>query len=319
MKTMGALFVLAGFAVGSAQDAQTNDGAVETYGNFKMEWQTFVTEAPAVSFAPKGNQLWYATSAGVGVIDLETGKTQAHRKLGEISSSGVHSVCIDDDGKVWIGSNNGIAVHDGQKFTNYTTESGLPHIVVNVLVSTATSLWAGTEKGAAEYKGGKWTAYGIAEGLAGENVRDIVVDGSGTLWFGTDKGISAFDGVTWTTHDMNSGLSWNDTKALGYDPRKEMVWAAVGDADVNAYDGKEWRTFMTVQEGITSIMVDTQSRVWFGYPEGVFKYNGFEWVFDNQKIGFPATQVREMHRDEDGNLWFAMGTGVLKLKNPYPF
>lgn len=228
-------------------------------------------------------------------------------------------MCVDQNGKVWIGSSNGVAVHSGGVFTNYTTESGLPHIVVNVLVPTATSVWAGTENGAAEYKGGKWTAYGTAEGLAGEKVRDIVIDGSGTVWFGTDKGISEFDGTTWTTHDMNSGLSWNDTKALGYDPRKEMVWAAVGDADVNAYDGKEWRTFMTVQEGIASIMVDTQSRVWFGYPQGVLKYNGFEWVYDNKKIGFPATQVQEMYRDEAGNLWFAMGTGVLKLKNPYPF
>jgi ligand-binding sensor domain-containing protein len=118
---------------------------------------------------------------------------------------------------------------------------------------------------------------------------------------------------------MKNGMSWNDTKALAYDGRKNMIWAAVGDQDVNTFDGKAWNTYMNIQMGIKSIMVDTQSRVWFGYDQGLIKFNGEEWISDAKKHGIPAVMVTQMHRDGKGNLWFASQNGVVFLTNPYPY
>jgi ligand-binding sensor domain-containing protein len=76
---------------------------------------------------------------------------------------------------------------------------------------------------------------------------------------------------------------------------------------------------MQIQEGITCIMTDTQSRIWFGHAEGLFKYNGFEWVYDPKKVSVPATSVAAMYRDSKGDLWFGLDTGILHMTNPYPF
>jgi ligand-binding sensor domain-containing protein len=51
----------------------------------------------------------------------------------------------------------------------------------------------------------------------------------------------------------------------------------------------------------------------------LLKFNGEEWITDQKKIGVPAAQVFQMIRDNGGNLWFAMETGVVRLSNPYPF
>jgi ligand-binding sensor domain-containing protein len=76
---------------------------------------------------------------------------------------------------------------------------------------------------------------------------------------------------------------------------------------------------MEVAEGVIAIMADTQSRIWIATASGLMKFNGEEWISDPQKIGITAAQVAQMTRDEKGNLWFGMESGVLKLDNPYPY
>jgi ligand-binding sensor domain-containing protein len=150
-------------------------------------------------------------------------------------------------------------------------------------------------------------------------VRSIIEDINGTMWFATNKGIATFNGSTWNKYDSKSGLSYSDVHVLGYDERRDNVWAAVGPSDVNCFDGKEWKVFVAIQPGIDCIMGDSQSRIWFGSNKGVIKYNGFEWVLDPQQIGFPATQAQAMFKDAKGDLWFGLENSVLHMKNPYPY
>ncbi|MBD3241085.1 MAG: hypothetical protein GF331_10910, partial [Chitinivibrionales bacterium] len=139
------------------------------------------------------------------------------------------------------------------------------------------------------------------------------------LWIGTNFGISIYDKGSWSSQSMDDGMSWNDTKALGYDERKNRMWAAVGDEDVNCFDGKAWKVYMGVEQGISCLMVDTQSRLWLGTGAGLMKFNGEEWITDQKRLGIPARMVTQMKRDRQGNLWFASENGVVSLKNPYPF
>jgi ligand-binding sensor domain-containing protein len=170
----------------------------------------------------------------------------------------------------------------------------------------------------AVFQQGTFTKYTDKDGLCGNKVRCMAVDKQGTVWCGTDKGIGAFDGSSWKKYTMNDGMSWNDTKVIGCDWRNNTVWAAVGDKDMNSFDGKAWKTFMEIADGIRSIMIDTHSRVWVGAAAGLVKFNGDEWVTEQDKIGIPAKEVSQMMRDDQGNLWFAMEKGVMKVTNPYP-
>jgi ligand-binding sensor domain-containing protein len=299
--------------------AQVVDSSV--YGDNSIEWQTFVTDGPVTAFTVKGGTLWYATTGGAGTITMATNKKTVHQQFGDVPATGVTTMATDSSGGVWIGSTQGVAyAKSGGSFTTFTAESGLSDNAVNCIYPSGDgSVWVGTENGVSVYKNGSWSVYRESDGLAGNSVRAITRGKNRSVWLATNKGISHHANGGWTTHDMNSGLSWNDAKALGWDPRKEELWAAVGEKDVNQYDGKEWKVFMGIEQGITSIMVDTQSRVWFGAETGLFKYNGFEWVYDQAKLPFAAAYIGEMYRDGQGDLWYGLDTGVLHMSNPYPF
>ena len=36
------------------------------------------------------------------------------------------------------------------------------------------------------------------------------------------------------------------------------------------------------------------------------------------RLGIPAKQITQMYKDDGGNLWYGMETGVIRLENPYP-
>lgn len=291
------------------------------YGTNTMEWRSFVTDEPAVAFAENKGYVWYATGTGVGAYSMKDNTKNVITSLGGFSAEGVNDIAADERGGVWFGTQEGAAyTSDGKKFTTYTTENGLCDNTVNcILACRDQTVWIGTEKGVAAYRGGSWKTYTTADGLCGMKIRDIASEGGQTVWFATNNGIAVFKAGNWSKLDKAGGLSSNNVRAIAWDDRRNELWAAVGESDINNYDGKQWNVFMDVQPGINCIMADTQSRIWVGSATGIIKYNGFEWVYDPAKMPFACTQCNSMYRDEGGNLWFAIESGIMRLNNPYPY
>ena len=286
-----------------------------------MEWKVFSSNGPASHFAIQGGTLWVATEDNVRAVTMKRNTHKELSTLGTLSSAGVTAMLTDRQNNVWFGTQEGLAVLRGGKFTVFTEDNGLCNNAVNALLSTPDGkVWVGTQNGLGVFQSGKWTSYTKENGLRGNTVKALEEGPGGSVWIGTNFGISIYkrDG-SWSSQSMDNEMSWNDTKALAYDEYKKLMWAAVGEQDVNCFDGKAWKVYMGVRDGITCIMVDTQSRVWFGSSSGLMKYNGEEWITDQQQLAVPAKLVTQMLRDGQGNLWFASENGVVSLKNPYPF
>lgn len=286
------------------------------------EWRIFSAEGPSLAFAIQGDLLWIASDklvASMGTSTKKKSEMVRYKKVGDISPEGITCIAADRQGGVWFGSKAGVAAKNGSLFTTYTVNNGLSDDGVTAMVVTPDNgVWVGTENGLNLYSAGSWKKYSTKDGLVSNKIQALLVDKNGNVWAGTDKGISVYGAGKWTTHSMKNGMSWNDTKALGLDPRNGAVWVAVGEKDVNTYDGKAWNVYMDIAQGIASIMVDSQGRVWLGTATGLIKFNGDEWVNDPSKLGVPAKQINQMYKDDDGNLWYGMETGVIRLDNPYP-
>ncbi|MBD3390444.1 MAG: hypothetical protein GF418_00375 [Chitinivibrionales bacterium] len=290
-------------------------------GDNTMNWRSFVTDEPAVAFAQSKGRLWYATASGAGYYSVKTNAKQVLTSIAGLPTQGITSMAADSRGGVWIGTPQGAAyTGDGQSFKAYTKKDGLADDAVTVIHAARDgSVWIGSPKGVAVYRNGSLTVYSTAQGMCGNDVRDIASNKQGTVFVATNGGVAVYKAGQWSRHDQSTGLSSNDVRAVAWDGRKEHLWVAVGESDINSFNGKKWEDFMDVQEGVACIMVDTQSRVWVGSGDGIIKYNGFEWVYDPAKMPFPAAMCSSMHRDSGGNLWFAIDTGVMRLQNPYPY
>ncbi|MBN1604870.1 MAG: hypothetical protein JW915_24905 [Chitinispirillaceae bacterium] len=284
------------------------------------EWRIFSAGAPVTAFTISKDILWYATAEALFSSSTKQKDIQKFPTLGKIPGTGIVSVATDAHGKIWVAGPGGIAVKSGTQFTNYTSENGLPdNDVRDLMIAPDGKVWIATAKGAASFDGSSWKTYTAADGLSSDNTKAVAADSKGGIWVGTGKGVSVLNGSTWTVWNMKKGMSWNDVKALAWDKRQKTMWAAVGEKDVNAFTDGKWKVYMDIATDITSIMVDTQSRIWVGHAAGVIKFNGDEWITDSKKHGIPAASVQKMYRDGSGNLWYATDNGVLRLSNPYPY
>lgn len=316
------LICTATFAV-FAQDDDEEDKKVkakEIVYEKPTEWRVFSAGAPVVAFTLNKDILWYVTADAVFSSSTKQKDVQKFPTLGSIPGSGIVAIAADASGKVWLAGPNGISVKNGTQFTNYTTENGLPdNNVKDLLIAPDGKIWVATAKGAAVFDGSSWKVYTTKEGLSSDNTTVVAADSKGGIWVGSMKGISVLNGSSWTIWDMKKGMSYNSVKALAWDKRTNTMWAAVGEKDINCFVDGSWKVYMDIATDITSIMVDTQSRIWIGHAAGVIKFNGDEWISDSKKHGIPAASIQEMHCDGNGNLWYATENGVLRLANPYPY
>jgi len=83
------------------------------------------------------------------------------------------------------------------------------------------NLWLGTQGGLSVRlaKGGAWRRLGTADGLPGENIKDILEDAKGDLWVSTDRGLAWLVGAVASperfearTFDVHDGLQGTEFK-----------------------------------------------------------------------------------------------------------
>ncbi len=284
-------------------------------------YRVYNAGGPVHAFAMQGDVIWCAMESTVVSIPMHGEKKTICLTLGSMPAQAIAAIVADKEGRIWFGGLHGAAMKNGLQFTDFTAKNGLSDDRVNAIAAPDDgSVWVGTDSGADVLTGEVWKQYTVKDGLLSNKIQAITLDDKGNVWLGTDKGINAFNGKTWSGYATQNGMSENDdTKALAFDRVKGVLWAAVGDKDVNTFDGQKWNIYMDTQPGILTIMVDSQSRIWFGTEKGILKFNGDDWLPDPKPFGVPISQAFQMRSDEKGNLWFATERGVIHLLNPYPF
>lgn len=130
------------------------------------------------------------------------------------------------------------------RWETFHVEDGLPNNKVIAVAVQGNKVWAGTDDGLALYDGKRFTCWGPKDGLAYKVVSSLAVDEKrNILWIGTFGGLSSFDGKVFKTYnEQNSGLA--SDIVYGVAVQDDYVWAAttVGLNRFNPQTGK-WDTY----------------------------------------------------------------------------
>jgi len=273
--------------------------------------------------------VWFATDEFVtsqSLIAVKGALKQEYTKLDKIAASGVSSMVADRNDNVWIACEEGVAVVRGSgkslSITSYTSADGIPEGKVLAIATVGgIDIWVGTENGAARFNGSSWTAFTTKDGLPSNRVQALVANSRGEVYLGTNKGLSVYNGSSFQNYNAknsgNSGLEWNNVTVLAKEPNSDVIWMTDGPKNLNTFDGKTWKRYMEIQEGITSIMSDNTGRTWFGHAGGLLRFNGDEWVSDQSRLGVTAEEVYAMQMRSNGDLCFGMEKGVKIVSNLY--
>lgn len=102
------------------------------------------------------------------------------------------ALAVDGEGVVWAGTwGGGLGRYDGSRWTNYTTQEGLPGNHVSMLhFSKQGDLWVGTNNGLAQMRDGKFAKITREDGLFADTVFSMVAAPDGGIWVGSYGGVA---------------------------------------------------------------------------------------------------------------------------------
>ena len=139
----------------------------------------------------------------------------------DLPSRHVQAVAIDERGGLWVGTRDGLALHDDGGWQILRGPEGPPGPRITA-ISTAPdsgdrSLWAGTfERGVGHLQEGQWTEYALDDGLPSLEI-NAIVHHRGVVWVATNAGPAWFADGRFAAHPRLGHLHGKAVVALASD------------------------------------------------------------------------------------------------------
>lgn len=260
----------------------------------------------------------------------------AFRKLDMRNGLSFNSVmCIKEssDGRLWVGTREGLNLYNGYEFTVFKhsphNPADLSNNHINVIFEDSRKqVWIGTANGLNRYNPepgnfSVWYAQGNAGGLSNSYVKSIAEENPNTLWVGTSNGLSKFDIRKNTfTHVRLPSAYANNIIALFKD-NLERIWMGTKGGLYVWQNGKARRVILNpaIENAggtfeIRDIKQDSLGRVWVATEENgvyAFEYRNTglilkkHWTAENS--GVLSNQVRRLLVEKD-RVWAATLSGL---------
>ena len=253
--------------------SQTAQTETDRNGNVWILWPWFTTDTCLVELTETGNKVYMRTDYPFSEADADLIK-------------------FDRKNRLWIGTNKGLYMRDGETWTVYNKNNSiLSKSVQSMAFDSSNRLWCGTSGGGLFcFDGTQWSNYTTSNSsLPSDYVGLVTIDNNNVLWLNCrdprypDKmmseyglGLTCFDGNTWTTYNHNnsplpSDCFWD----VQVDADNRLWIATAGDAGLVCYDGTSWVTYDTDNSGIalnevTKITLDPKrDLIWFTHYPGL--------------------------------------------------
>lgn len=235
------------------------------------------TDAFYQVYEDKAGVLWFA-SQGSGVVQYADKKFKFLEVTGEKMPKSVRSLLIEDDGSVWIGSNN-----EGLfRMTKEGVLKRLDHQVLN-----------------------------------GISIFDVVRDKRGKLWIATDgNGLFSFNGTHLEHFGQEEGLLSNNVTTLAV-AEGDTLYIGTADGLHTLYNGKLNIVKFLKNVPINDIYIDQENRKWFATENGVARISADNKreELSSRKKGFPYSRLNSISRDKEGSVWISSGRdGLLQMR-----
>ena len=180
----------------------------------------------------QGN-LWFGTlNAGFFKLSKQNGHYDVtiYNHRNGMDDPRVWDIFCDDQGRVWIGSNeNGLYYMEDGAIHNITTGNGLPgNLILSISRDRNGNLWLGSMNGLSLFRGFHFIHYTTADGLPGNQILAVKATPDGNIWVGSDgRGFARLD------------LDHNKLKSKFFGPEVGFTGRHVISIDFDS-DGSSW-------------------------------------------------------------------------------
>ncbi len=178
---------------------------------------------------------------------------------------------VDETGRVWAGTANGLWRYDGSSWNRYSILDGLPsnRITAVDVGNSIGEIAVGADEGLAVLQEGEWRVWDVKTGLPANTI-NAVEFADGILYVGVESGLAAIEQGTVTVFDTADGLLSNLVTAIMYDSQGKL-WIG-GKEGVAIYDKTSWKRYKFPNSTITSFAEYEDDKIWIGTDQGAIAY-----------------------------------------------
>lgn len=309
----------------NAQDANTTD----PYG---PELELLKTSYTTDIFQDSKGVMWFGT-INDGLIRFENDEFKYLEKKDGLAGKSVRDIQEDQNGNLWLATDGGVSVYNGETFTNYDEATLLISNDINcVTIDSKGVVWIGSSLGISRYVNGNFHVFQLPNSRKIEQkenlsiaVHSVTEDSAGNIWFGTEQGIWKFDmdasesgEKPFANFTSEDGLSDNTVLDILEDSQGDF-WFATKNGGVCQLKDNAFKRMTTQKDERTptgwSLYKSSDGTVYFPVNgQSVYQYSSGEmgdFIPAASCYSHTITCILEAY---DGTFWLAGWSGIFKVK-----
>lgn len=269
--------------------------------------------------------------AFVGTLSAQQLFFQEYGVRDGLAASKVYSVLEDRNGKIWLGTVNGISLFDGLRFRNFSEADGIaPDGVRTIYQDSSGVVWFGHyEGGVTRYKNGSFEVFKPEGVRSTGHIYRFLEAKPGEMWI-VSNGLGALHikGTAKPLSEMEV-IQYMGAEGLGdrvFDVTQTADGSVYFVTDVGIKKLENDGAFSFYQPGgmsnmfqLTCMLEDKLGMRWFGtHNGGLYKYapgNSDIEIIDVLD-GLAHNFVFCLHEDESGNIWAGTYGGGVSVISP---
>ncbi|HWD19716.1 MAG TPA: two-component regulator propeller domain-containing protein [Verrucomicrobiae bacterium] len=228
----------------------------------------------------------------------------------------VRTTVFGRDGRLWLGTAEGLARYDGTSFRTFNTGVGnRDRRYIALCQTTDGSIWTSTTNGLACLKNGQTTLFTTNNGLPSDAVYTVYQDRQGTIWVGSENGLSKFDNGKFIRLTSKDGFIDAAVRAILED-RNGALWVGTAQGLVSCKDGRTTlhKSANAYRNAVHCLCQTHDGSVWAGTSAGLDRLQNGAWtLYTETNSALAHRVVCALYEDADGTLWVGTYAGAQRF------
>jgi signal transduction histidine kinase/ligand-binding sensor domain-containing protein len=311
------------------------------YRKDEYDTQSLNNEAIEAIYQDNTGNLWFGTyTGGLNISIKNRDAIIKYQNLSgapfSLSHNTVTCFAEDHQGQTWVGTDGGglnLFEKEINRFLRINMDNSnlSSNAILCILEDSNNRIWLGTWAGGLVYFDSKTKSFTTfstkTSGIQDDNIFAIAEGDKNDLWLGSfEHGLIHYliREKKFTDYTMdNSGLGNQMViKIAKYSKGRLLIGTAVGFQIFSPGDG-HFVTYTSDPDNanslsyprVTDILVENDSCVWIGTPDGLNKFNPENGSFRRyyEKDGLPSNFIKGLVSDNSGVLWVTTNHGVCRF------
>lgn len=294
----------------------SNKGRIETLETRNLPLNLLILSLAETS----DGRIWMGTRDN-GLFYISSGEAVAVTE--GLPDRKINCILPASNGRLWIGTDNGLALWNGSRISKNDIPSTLGHVqVLTMTQDRDANLWVGTAHGLLRFNSQGVAGLNNPNEMSNEDVTALFEDREGNLWAGNADGLQRLRGGAFVTYSRTEGLPSENNGPIFADV-EDRTWAAPSNGGLYWIKNRKVGhvTSAGIGDDIVYSITGNKDELWIGRQSGGlthlrFQGSGLTTETYTAQQGLAQNSVYSVHENRDGTVWAGtLSGGVSRFKD----